>query len=244
MPRDLRRQPIRGFSALAESLPTIPETAWPRTVPAVEQIVTAGLNLPPGITVLVGENGSGKSTVIEMIARAIGVNPEGGGSSGARFAGRPSEPTGLELRAHRSPGAPRWAYFLRDETLHGLYTYLENNPGGGDPAYHELSHGEGLMRILQNKLSSRGFFLLDEPDAALSFQASLALIAILVDLAAAGSQVVLATHSPLLAAIPGAHLLEFGPWGIREERWDSLSLTANWRRFLDNPDGYLRYLRG
>lgn len=241
MPREIRRQPVRRFSVINESLSSTTDSSWPRTVPAVAQIIADGLDLPPGITILVGENGSGKSTVLELIARAVGVNPEGG-SAGAHFSTRPSEPTGVELLAHRSPGAPRWAYFLRDETLHGLYTYLENNPGGGDPRYHELSHGEGLLEILTAKLSSRGFFLLDEPDAALSFQASLALMVLLADLAQSGAQVLLATHSPLLAAIPGAHLLEFGPWGIREERWDSLSLTTNWRSFLDNPESYLRHL--
>jgi predicted ATPase len=87
-----------------------------------------------------------------------------------------------------------------------------------------------------------GFYLMDEPDAPLSFTACLGLVALLHDLAAARSQAVVATHSPLVAAVPGARILELGDWGIRPAGWDQLDLVASWRRFLTDPDPYFRYL--
>ena len=85
-------------------------------------------------------------------------------------------------------------------------------------------------------------YLMDEPDAPLSFTASLGLAALLHDLAAAGSQAVVATHSPIVAAIPGATLLELGPWGIRPATWDDLSLVVAWRQFMRDPRSYFRHL--
>lgn len=81
-----------------------------------------------------------------------------------------------------------------------------------------------------------------EPDAALSFSAMLSLLTRLPDLAADGAQAVVATHSPVLAALPGAHLLEVGPWGLRPTAWDELELVAHWRQFLLAPDSFLRHL--
>ena len=221
-----------------------PPDAWPATVPAVAQLLREGLELPAGATVLVGENGSGKSTVLEVVAAALGLNAEGG-SVNTLHTTRATEPGSLHMVVERSPGADRWAYFLRDETLHGLYSYLEANPNprAREPAFHELSHGEGFLALFRRRASEGGFYLLDEPDAALSFGGTLALVTLLLDLVDGGAQVLLATHSPLLAALPGAHLLEVGSHGIRPARWAELELTANWRRFLDAPEAYLRHLR-
>jgi predicted ATPase len=236
------RRPVRRFRPDPTAPP--PPPGWPLTVPAVAQVLREGLELPPGATVLVGENGSGKSTVLEVLARALGLNPEGG-SAGAHYATRPSEPGSLHLIVERSPGADRWAYFLRDETLHGLYSYLENNPDAGnpEPLFHEFSHGEAFLQLFARRASPRGLYLLDEPDAALSFTSTLSLITLLLDVVAGGAQVVLATHSPVLAALPGANVLEVGPWGIRTASWESLELTENWRAFLADPESFLHYLR-
>ena len=163
---------------------------------------------------LVGENGSGKSTVVESLAEAYGLNPQGGSALARSFRVRESEPgIGGELTVVRGL-RPRWSYFLRADTMSQLYSYLEQNPGRRPERLHELSHGEGFLEILRTRVNDEGFYLMDEPDAPLSFIASLGLAALLHDLAAAGSQVVVATHSPILAAIPGASLLELGPWGI------------------------------
>ncbi|SOE00994.1 AAA family ATPase [Blastococcus haudaquaticus] len=233
------RQTVRRFRPDPGAPPPDPG-AWPAVVPSIAQILREGLSLGPGATVLVGENGSGKSTVLEVLASALGINAEGG-SRNTRMVTRPSEPGSLDLIVERSPGADRWAYFLRDETLHGLYSYLEST-NGPDPLFHEMSHGEGFLALLGSRAHGGGFYLLDEPDAALSFTGTLSLVATLGDLVRSGAQVVVATHSPVLAALPGARLLEVGPWGLREAEWADLELTASWRQFLGDPQSFLRHL--
>ncbi|MGY1591261.1 AAA family ATPase [Geodermatophilus sp. SYSU D00708] len=236
------RRPVRRLRP-DPSAPRPPDGVWPVTVPAVAQVLREGLELPAGATVLVGENGSGKSTVLEVLAAALGLNAEGG-SVGARHETRRSEPGSLDLVVERSPGAARWAYFLRDETLHGLYSYLEDNPDLHRPEtrFHEMSHGEGFLSLLGRRATRPGFYLLDEPDAALSFTGTLSLVVRLAELVAGGAQVVVATHSPVLAALPGARLLEVGSWGLREAQWADLELTANWQQFLGDPASFLRHL--
>jgi predicted ATPase len=236
------RRPVRRFRP-DPGAPRPPSGAWPVAVPAVDQLLREGLDLPPGATVLVGENGSGKSTVLEVLAGALGLNAEGG-SRHTRHSTRPSEPGSLGLIVERSPGADRWAYFLRDETLHGLYSYLEAHPPtrGEEPLFHELSHGEAFLALLGRRAASGGLYLLDEPDAALSFTGTLSLVVQLSGLVAGGAQVVIATHSPVLAALPGARLLEVGDWGMRKAAWDDLELTASWQQFLQDPQSFLRHL--
>jgi predicted ATPase len=215
---------------------------WPASIPAVGTLLDEGLDLPTGVTLLVGENGSGKSTIVEAVAVAFGLSPEGG-SVQARHSTRASEsPLSDWIRLERSPGASRWGFFLRAETMHGFYTYLEDNPSNRDPVFHEMSHGESFLEILRTRFDSPGLYCLDEPEAALSFSAQIALVGTLHDLAAGGAQVLCATHSPLLAALPGAQLLEVGPWGMRPSSYDDLELVAHWKRYLDLPMRYLRHV--
>jgi len=217
-------------------------TRWPFTLAPVQALLEDGLDLPAGVTLLVGENGSGKSTIVEALAAAYGLNPEGG-SAWARHSTRVTEsPLGEVLQLVRSPGQRGWSYFLRAETMHGLYTYLEENPGKNNPAFHEMSHGESFLEVFRNNFDARGFFLMDEPESALSFQSCLALLVVLDDLRREGSQVVVATHSPLIAALPGAQILELGEHGIRETTWDQLDLLDNWRSYLADPKRWLRHL--
>ena len=219
---------------------------WPANIPAVAQLLTDGLDLAPGVTFLVGENGSGKSTLVEGIAMAYGLSPEGG-STFSTHATRASEsPLSEALRLRRGIGAGRWGFFLRAETMHSWYTYLEQNPAKAEvrePVFHEMSHGESFLEVIGRRFDSPGFYCLDEPEAALSFTSTLSLIGSLLELAAAGGQVLCATHSPILAALPGATLLEVGTWGWRETTWEELELVWHWRRFLGAPEAYLRHLR-
>lgn len=222
--------------------------AWPFRLPAVSQLLTEGRDLAPGVTFLVGENGSGKSTLVKGFAAAYGLNVEGG-SRGAQHRTRDSEsPLGEVLQLIRNPGPMVASYFLRAETMHGLYTYLEDNPGpravrqGRDPAFHELSHGESFLEIVRRRFLGYGFFLMDEPEAALSFTSCLGLVAALQDLRREGAQAVIATHSPILTALPGATLLEVGDHGLREVAYDDLDLVRDWRGFMDAPDRFLRHL--
>lgn len=218
-----------------------PDDRWPATIPAVAQLLRDGLDLGPA-TVLVGENGTGKSTLVEAIAMAFGLNAEGG-STGAMHRTFTSE-SGLSehVRCVRGAGAPRWGFFLRAETMHSFFTYLETD--GFGERLHERSHGESFLTLLDSPRYRRdGFYVFDEPESALSFTAQLRLLGLLIDLAGSGSQVLLSTHSPVLAALPDARLLELGDWGWRETAWDDLELVAHYRSFLSAPGRYLRHLR-
>jgi predicted ATPase len=234
-------RPVRTFRPAAGL--AVDESVWPASVPAVAQLLREGLEVPAGLTVLVGENGSGKSTVVESLAEAYGLNPQGGSAQAELFRIRDSEPgVGGSLTVVRGL-RPRWSYFLRADTMSQLYSYLEEHPNPRRPErLHELSHGESFLEILRTRVSETGFYLMDEPDAPLSFTASLGLAALLHDLAAAGGQAIVATHSPVVAAVPGANLLELGPWGIRPARWDDLGLVVSWRQFMRDPQSFFRHL--
>jgi predicted ATPase len=134
-------------------------------VPAAAQLLRDGLELAPGITFLVGENGSGKSTVVEMMAEAYGLNPQGGSIQAPATRVRPTEPGAgnLLLVERGAVGRSAWAYFLRADTMHSLYTYLEEHPGARPERFHELSHGQGFLEILGTRVNQRGFYLMDEP---------------------------------------------------------------------------------
>jgi predicted ATPase len=239
-----RRYPVRRIEARADA--EVDVDAWPATIPAVRQMLADGLDLGRA-TVLVGENGAGKSTVVEAIAIAYGLSPEGG-SPNTMHATRPSESSLHDrLTLVRNGGATRFGYFLRAETMHGLSTYLEDNPRGGhgppEPVFHELSHGESFLALIRDRFRRTGLWILDEPESALSVTGCMALLAHLVDLLDDDrNQVILSTHSPLLAALPGATILELGEWGIRPSSWDDTDLVRLWRGFLDDPRRFLRHL--
>jgi predicted ATPase len=223
----------------------LPGDDWPADIPAVAQVMRDGLTLASGITFLVGENGSGKSTLVEGVAMAYGLGSEGGGT-GSRHGTRGSEsPLSRSLRLRRGLGAGRSGFFLRAETMHGFYTYLENNPrpsGPDEPKFHEMSHGESFLSLIGDRFTRKGFYCLDEPESALSFSSSLAVVGVLNRLATSGSQVLCATHSPVIAALPGATILEVGDWGIRRTTWEDLQLVQNWKAYLAEPHRYLRHV--
>jgi predicted ATPase len=221
----------------------LPRGSWPATLAPVAQVLADGLPLGAA-TVLVGENGSGKSTLVEAIAIAFGLSAEGGAVN-ARASTRESESVlhdHLLLRRHA--GAARHGYFLRAETMHGFFTYLEQNPrtsGPAEPRFHELSHGESFLALVTDRFRKPGLYVLDEPESALSLSGCVALVAALGELVETGeSQVLMATHSPVLAALPGAQIYEVGEWGLRPRYWDELALVRNWKSFLAEPERFLR----
>lgn len=216
---------------------------WFADIPAIAQLCSAGLDLDARVTVIVGENGSGKSTFVEAVAqrwrsRLTAEVKHWAPPSGAEDA---QLHRSLVLTGEWPP--PQGGCFLRAEAMHGHFAGFE--PGwdrefGG--RLNSRSHGESFLAYLESRLSERGLFVLDEPEAALSFTSCLRLLAVLDLVVAGGSQVVLATHSPVLAAFPGATILEFGDHGVRDADWGELELVAHWRAFLDQPDAYLRHL--
>jgi predicted ATPase len=225
-------------------------SAWPYTVPAVRQLVDeGGFEVPPGITFLVGENGSGKSTLVEAFAT---VYPRHGAdtSSPLSITGpRPSTEDSplhwhLKARTHRlaAPGG----FFLRADTMHSYLAEIDGTPtesrAWGDEELQARSHGESFLTVLRHRFTDRGVYFLDEPESALSFQSSLALLIVLDTLRAEGSQAIVATHSPLIAALPGATTIELGEWGMRRTDWADLELVHSWRDFLTAPQRWLRHL--
>ena len=209
------RRPVRRVAG-GEDAPSL-DSGWPVTIPAVSQILTNGLELPAGVTMLIGENGSGKSTLVEAIAMAYGLSPEGGSIHARHSTHRTESDLHEWLRLERSPGATKWGFFVRAETMHGFYSYLADNPADArveEPEFHSLSHGESFVAVLQTRFTSPGLYCLDEPESGLSFAAQVALVITLTELAGRGAQVLCATHSPLLASILGANLVELGPGGF------------------------------
>lgn len=208
------------------------------------------LELDPRVTFLVGENGSGKSTLIEAIAVKAKLNVEGGGKL-LRFSTRSSHSElhrRLELERSRLP--PRNAFFLRAESVFNLATAIETSGpiGAREDVYsrplHEQSHGESFLDIAVNRLGPHGFYLLDEPEAALSVGGQLALMRRLHELVEQGSQFVVATHSPILTGYPNATILELGEDGIRRVAYDETQQVELTRSFLEDPQRFLRHLLG
>lgn len=237
------RFPVRQVLEAPDNI--LSRSLWPATLPPVSDILDNGLMLGPA-TVFVGENGSGKSTLVESIALAYGLSPEGG-STGSMHSTRPTE-SGLwnHLTLVRNAGATKRGYFLRAETMHSFFTYLEDHTGfrrEPEPVFHEMSHGESFLELARDRFRGPGLWVLDEPESALSLSGCLALLALLKDLLAeGGSQVIISTHSPILAALPGARIYEVGAWGIRPESWADLDLVRTWRSFLESPERFLRHL--
>ncbi len=223
---------------------------WPFTVPAVAQLVAQeGLEIPPGVTFLIGENGSGKSTLVEAFAA---VYPRRGFESpfSRKLGPEPSaedSPLRWHIRARTNRRASPAGFFLRAEAMHGYLAGIDADPSQArlweGERLQERSHGESFLAVLRHRFSDVGMYFMDEPEAALSFTSCLGLLALLADLRAEGSQIVVATHSPLLIALPGASLLELGDWGIRRVAdYDQLDLVGLWRGFMDDRDMYLRHL--
>jgi predicted ATPase len=223
---------------------------WPFDIPAVRQLIDdGGMDIPPGVTVLVGENGSGKSTLVEAFAA---VYPRRGAESASsvRVTGPGPSDEDSPLRWHLRAATHRMAapggFFLRAETMHGYLGQIdasgsESRAWGGEKL-RTRSHGESFLAILRHRFSDRGVYFLDEPESALSFQSSLALLVVLDALRQEGSQAVVATHSPVIAALPGATTIELGEWGMRPVAWEDLDLVQSWRGFLTAPQRWLRHL--
>lgn len=219
---------------------------WPFTVPAIRALAESGLKLTGPVTFLVGENGSGKSTIIEAIAEVFRIDVRGG--HGGRQWASSLEPGELSPRMQLLPPIARRksvkSFFLRAETAKGVLEFMSDwgIAGYGERHNAEVSHGESFLQILQGRFNTKGLYLLDEPEAPFSFRSCLALISVLDKLARDGSQVICATHSPLLTSLPGAQILELSDQGIQPRKWRELDLTQNWLHFLEDPDAYLKHL--
>jgi predicted ATPase len=224
----------------------VDDTAYFWQLPAVRTLWEEPLELDPGVTVLVGENGSGKSTLVEAIAFAWSRRLT---AAVKHWGPQPGTEDAELYRALALDGEwppPQGGCFLRAEAMHQHFAGVDRDDlelrAFEGRALNARSHGEGFLAFLESRRFERGLYLLDEPEAALSFRSCLSLIALLGDAIAAGSQVVMATHSPVLAAFPDARLLQLDNQGITATTYDDLGLVRDWREFLAGPSRFLRYL--
>ncbi|GAB3620864.1 AAA family ATPase [Glutamicibacter endophyticus] len=228
--------PVRRIEADVVAAAEHEADQWPGTLPPVRQLLREGLDLGP-VTILTGQNGTGKSTVLEALAMAYGMNPEGG-STGAMHVTRPSEsPLHEQLKLIRGAAASRKGFFLRAETMHSFYSYLEESRF--KTSLHERSHGESILELIQERLPTvRGLWLFDEPESALSMHSCIELVHLMQRAIQDGSQVVISTHSPVLAAFPGAQIYQLSDAGFELVDYDRLELVTGWRSFLADPAGH------
>jgi predicted ATPase len=194
---------------------------YPYSIPALRHLET--LEFHPKVTFLIGENGTGKSTLLEAIALAWGLNPEGG-SANFNFATRESHSLlGEGVRLARPPSAPADSYFLRAESFFNVATEIERIDEGtgaimgayGGRSLHEQSHGESFFALFRNRFRDNGLYLMDEPEAALSPTRQIGFLALLHDYVKHGCQFVIATHSPIILAYPEATIYQLSDAGIR-----------------------------
>jgi predicted ATPase len=202
------------------------------------------LTLTSKVTFLVGENGSGKSTLMEAIAECCGFDPEGGNSDHQRESFADRSALAQALRLSWVPRV-RDGFFLRAESFYNFATHIDQvsdlRAYGGKPL-HAQSHGESFLSLFNNRFE-QGFYLLDEPEAALSPQRQLALLKVIHDLASPGhAQFLIATHSPIILAYPEATIFSLDGDSIREVSYRDTDHFQVMRGFLNSPERYLQHL--
>jgi len=231
-------------------LPPGDEGEWPFSIPAISG--WGRRTFDPAVTYLVGENGSGKSTLIEALAVAMGLNAEGGSRNMSFSTAEAATPLADHLVVEKS-GRPRTDYFLRAESFYNVASHidaLDLEPGlgaaiktsYGGRSLHTRSHGESFIATMTNRFGAGGLYLLDEPESALSFRGCLALLRVMNDLVRDGSQFVVATHSPLILAMPGALIYALDEAGVQAVDYDDAEPVVRHREFLAGPDRFLRHL--
>lgn len=216
---------------------------YPFSLPVVRHLHT--LQLHPKVTFIIGENGSGKSTLLEAIAIAWGFNPEGG-SKNFNFQTRASHSTLHEhLTLVKGVRRAKDGFFLRAESFFNVATEIESLGVGSsysERPLHEQSHGEAFFSLFSERFSGQGFYILDEPEAALSPSRQLAMLVRLHDLVGERSQLIIATHSPILLAYPLSDIYQIGENGLVSIEYEDTEHFTMAKSFLSNPQKYLDHL--
>jgi predicted ATPase len=222
----------------------VPTKGFPYELPAVKHL--AKLQFHERVTFIVGDNGMGKSTLVEALAIVAGFPPEGGSRSGVRE----TDPTVSELckyvRLTWENARPSWGWFLRAESFFNVATYLAES-GREFPSrrastwdFHRMSHGESFLQLALERFGQAGFFVMDEPESALSINGCFKLMRLIDHACDAGAQFVIATHSPILMAYPSASIFQLDRDDIRKVAYNDVFSVDLWRRFLSEPQRYVR----
>lgn len=231
----------------------LPEDTYLRRLGPVRHLMEGNvLEFDRPVTFLVGENGIGKSTLLEAVAMACGFNPEGG-TRNFSFSTRATHSVLGDYLTPARKRYPRDGFFLRAESFYNVATNIDEMDElvGGDPrlidsyggvSLHQQSHGESFLALVQNRFGGEGLYLLDEPEAALSPSRLLTLLAEMDRLVKADSQFIVSTHSPILMAFPNARIYELNENGVRAVAYKETEHYQLTRRFLENPERMLRYL--
>lgn len=216
---------------------------YPFCLPAVKTLDI--LPLHPNVTFFVGENGTGKSTLLEAIAICWGFNPEGG-TNNFRFSSHASHSDLWKyIRLVREAQRPLDGFFLRAESFYNVATYIDEleiiNSYGGR-SLHEQSHGESFFAAFMNRFSGQGLYILDEPEAALSPLRQMALLSRIHQLVKDDSQFIIATHSPIITAYPDCLIYQLSEVGFTETKYEETDNYQIIRDFINDRERMLQVL--
>jgi predicted ATPase len=221
-------------------------SGFPFDIPAIAGADKLRLERP--VTLFAGDNGTGKSTLIEAIAESMGFALQGGELD--RAGEMPAVPRPVFDRALEpilTQTKPRVGYFLRAESFFNIARFIDSGSTFapdlslyGDVPLHEQSHGQSFLALASNRFRGQGLYLLDEPEAALSVSGELALLAVIVDAARLGAQLIIATHSPVLLACPDAVIFECDEAGVTPRSYEEVDAVRLTRTFLEAPERFLR----
>ncbi len=221
------------------------ESSYLHTLPVIEYLEQCDcLEFKKPVTFFVGENGTGKSTLLEGIAVAMGFNAEGG-SRDHSFSTKDTHSELSELLTIIKTLPPQDGFFLRAESFYNIASFLDANSTMqryGGLSFHQQSHGESFLALVENRFEGEGLYILDEPEAALSPQRLMSLIALIDNLVVQNSQFVIATHSPILMAYPHAEIWQFSETGIHTVKYRETEHYKITKQFIDEPERMIHYL--